>query len=156
MTPFHRIRAAAGVALAAACLAPAFAQQPSPTRGVVVFTELETDLARAVHDGDHARVDRLLAPDFEQRDAARVETPEPRAEWLAAQAGAPVASASGMAVHDYGDIAVASFHADSGTTQAAVVDVWRRQGNGWQLQLRFTAPAGANAPRDAGKPDGKG
>lgn len=120
-----------------------------------MFGQLESELARAVHDGDHANIDRLLAGDFEQRDAATVERPRPRAEWLAAEAGRSAATPSGMAVHDYGEVAVASFHADSGSTHAAIVDVWRRHGDGWQLQLRFVAPA-VEAPQEDAKPDGKG
>ncbi|HSR65624.1 MAG TPA: hypothetical protein VLM17_08515 [Xanthomonadaceae bacterium] len=133
---------------------PATAQQVSPTRGVVVFSQLEGELATAVGGGDQPGVDRLLSAEFEQRAATAPDQPQPRAEWLAERKGAAAWTPTRMAVHDYGDIAVASFVAEGGAARSTVIDIWRRHGADWQLQLRFVAAAPAEAPQDA-RPDGK-
>src|SRR6476620_8232581 len=96
--------------------APALAQSPAsrpastPTRGMVVFGTLEQDLAKALVAGRGGDADKLLAADFEQRDAAAPAQPLPRAEWLASQqAGEALPALSQMTVHDFGSLAVVSF-----------------------------------------------
>jgi hypothetical protein len=143
--------------LLAVLIAPAAGAQwrsVSPTRGVVVFSQLESDLARAAASGDAAGTARLIAADFEQH--AGTGDGQARDAWLQAQRGAAAPAFEHMTVYDYRTVAVATFTTgDTSGVRTAVVDVWRNQGSGWQLQLRFVSPAPA-APPDDVKPDGKG
>ena len=142
---------------------PALAQQapaPTPTRGMVVFGHLEQDLAQAIASGHGADAGKLLASDFEQRDAAAPARPLPRAEWLASRpAGAHLPEISQMTVHDFGSLAVVSFISSvvarppSASRDDFIVDVWRNDGGQWQLQVRYQSPV---APQQAEpKPTGK-
>lgn len=113
------------------------------TRLVRRFLDLETELIDAQRERDGAALDRLLSADFEQRDAAQPGQPIPRAQWLAA----PPDRWPGptwleqMAVHDRGDTMLVSFIARPGAGPALfLVDAWVRAGDGWQLQVRYTAP----------------
>lgn len=139
---------------------PAPHPAPTPTRGMVVFGNLEQDLAKAIVAGRGADADRLLASDFEQRDAAAPAQPLPRAEWLASRrAGEPLPAISQMTVHDFGSLAVVSFISSVAPTPPApsrdafLVDVWRNEGGQWQLQVRYQSPAPAQPiePRPTGK-----
>lgn len=145
--------------------APVLAQSPAqhpgatPTRGMVVFGNLEHDLAKAIASGRGADAGKLLASDFEQRDAAAPAQPLPRAEWLTSRrAGEPLPSISQMTVHDFGTLAVVSFISSvvptpSTSQDVFLVDVWRNEGGQWQLQVRYQAPA---SPQPAEpKPTGK-
>lgn len=148
--------------LSAPVLAQLPAQQPAatPTRGMVVFGNLERDLDRAVVAGHGAEAGKLLASDFEQRDAAAPAQPLPRAEWLASRrAGEPLPVISQMTVHDFGSLAIVSFISSvelpppSMSRDNFLVDVWRNEGGQWQLQVRYQAPA---SPQPAEpKPTGK-
>ena len=146
--------------------APALAQSPAshpaptPTRGMVVFGNLEQDLASALAAGRAGDADKLLASDFEQRDSAAPARPLPRAEWLASRrAGEALPALSQMTVHDFGSLAVVSFISSvvspppSTPRDAFLVDVWRNEGGHWQLQVRYQAPAApqANEPKPTGK-----
>lgn len=132
----------------------------TPTRGMVVFGHLEQDLAQAIVAGHGADADKLLASDFEQRDAAAPARPLPRAEWLASRRrGEPLPVVSQMTVHDFGSLAVVSFIRSvvapppSASHDDFIVDVWRNEGGQWQLQVRYQSPV---APQQAEpKPTGK-
>jgi len=120
---------------------------PTPTRGMVVFGNLEQDLAKAIAGGRGADADKLLASDFEQRDAAAPAQPLPRAEWLAGRrAGETLPALSQMTVHDFGSLAVVSFISSvvppppSASRDDFIVDVWRNEGGQWQLQVRYQSP----------------
>jgi hypothetical protein len=145
------------VCLLAVLIAPTAGAQVrnvTPTRGVVVFSQRESELAKAAGSGDEAAIGRLLAADFEQHAASG--DGQTRDAWLQAQRGAAAPAFEHMTVYDYGTVAVATFTTgDTSGARNAVVDVWRSQGSGWQLQLRFVAPAPAAPPGDI-KPDGKG
>jgi hypothetical protein len=154
--------------LASALAMPLLAQtadirpQGTPTRGIVVFSALEKDLGTAVASGNRQGIDKLLADDFEQRDAASPGTPLPRAEWLASHPDqATVAPPlSDMSVHDYGTLAVVSFVAPPPpATPAAgssfIVDVWRNVEGSWQLQVRYRSASTASAPTEDQRPTGK-
>jgi hypothetical protein len=150
------------------CLAwnalPALAQSTSaqlsgtPTRGMVVFTDLENRLAVALDKNTQADVDALLSPDFEQRNAVAPAQPLPRREWLAQAVHAAPPAISGMSVHDYGTLAIVSFASDSTVAQARtfVVDVWRNLDGKWQLQVRYSAPVPAQPVPEPERPTGKG
>jgi ketosteroid isomerase-like protein len=57
-----------------------------------------------------------------------------------------------MAVHEYGDLMVVSFLWKIDAPQKAgvaqnvfVVDTWKRNGDNWQVQVRYASPVGAAA-----------
>ena len=153
--------------LGGALAIPALAQSPAaspagtPTRGMVVFSALEKELGAAVASGRRQDVDRLLAPDFEQRDAAAPNKPLPRAEWLGSHPyPKSMPSISDMTVHDYGSLAIVSFIAPDlrGPPQSArtfVVDVWRAEAGNWQLKVRFRSPSNPTNQTEDLRPTGK-
>jgi hypothetical protein len=51
----------------------------------------------------------------------------------------------GMAVHDFGAVAIASFTQSMATGQILVVDVWRAAGGDWKLAVRYTGGTNAGA-----------
>ena len=139
---------------------PASRPAPTPTRGMVVFGNLEQDLATALAAGRVADADKLLAADFEQRDAAAPAQPLPRAEWLASRrAGEALPTRSQVTVHDFGSLAIVSFISSvvssppSTPRDVFLVDVWRNESGNWQLQVRYQAPV-ATQPTEP-KPTGK-
>lgn len=116
------------ILLALSSAGSAFAQSPAPTglatRLVVVYSRLENELA------DKAKLDQLLAPEFEEmhvaRDPAAAEPAVrhiPRDEWIKQGAGAP--SMAQMAVHDQGALRIVSYVASANGRQSYVVDVWK-------------------------------
>lgn len=126
--------------------APGSPRIPTVSRAVMQFASFEGELADAVRTHDVARLKRLLAEDFEQRDANAPDVPTPRAEWLAHLPSTFAdAAQQRFAVHDYGDTAVVSFtltlpagsgHAEPMPTDF-VVDIWRKSGERWQLAVRY-------------------
>ena len=114
------------------------------TRLVKLFQDKEASLASAVRNADGAALAKLLADDFELRTGARAANPVPRAQWMAEllRSRDPGGEIRGMAVHDFGSLAVASFTQDTQSAPIFVVDVWRRSGDAWQLQVRYAGPAG--------------
>lgn len=125
------------------------------TRLVKLFREKEAALASALRSGDTGALDSLLADDFELRTSADPASPVPRAQWIeemrARDAGGDV---RGMAVHDFGGVAVASFLEESKAGAAFVVDVWRGSATQWKLQVRYASPvargaAGLTPPKDS-------
>jgi hypothetical protein len=137
-------RATAGlVAVALAVAAPAFAQPsgriPTVTRLVKIFSQLETRLVDSARAADTTTLDAMLDTNFELRLGEAPGTPVPRDEWLRqARASAPTHPRLGqMAVHDFGTVAAVSF-ADSTTSPSRfIVDVWKREGDGWKLAVRY-------------------
>jgi len=131
---------------------------PTVTRLVQLFMGLETTLIDAQLKGDAAGLGALLADNFEMRIDARPGEPIPRAEWLKRvleqrRAG----QLEQMAVHDYGDIAIASFllKAEGNTKQPTdvfIVDVWRRAGGDWKLSTRYAASGIASPHHIPGAP----
>jgi hypothetical protein len=127
---------------------------PFKTRNVLTFTELETQWVNAVQKHDTATLDKLVGDKFELRSSAAPGVPTPRDESLKQSlALAPFQSAIGqMAVHEYGDLMVVSFlwkidaPKEAGLAQKVfVVDTWKRNGDSWQVQVRYAAPADAAA-----------
>jgi hypothetical protein len=159
--------AALGAALAATACAPAFAADAEAptikrigtmTRGAKVFGDAEAEVIAALKAQDTAALDRLVAPDFEQRTQGAPGTPVPREDWIK-QGPGEVARSTGLrdiAVHDYGDTQVVSFAWTREPAQgtAFVVDVWRRApggGDAWQLAIRYLSgtPAGTRPSKRA-------
>ncbi len=118
---------------------------PVMTRLVKVFLELEAELDQALRQGDSARVDELVRDDFEQRIGSRPGTPIPRQDWLEEYAkqgkNLPALTISQMAARELGDIIVVSFKwAERNKAGLFIVDVWKRNGEGWLLLARYADP----------------
>lgn len=122
------------------------------TRLVQLFLGKEASLRAAVRDADAAALGRLLEDDFELRTGARAAIPVPRTEWMAEllRTRDPGGEIRGMAVHDFGSVAVASFVQDAAQGPMLVVDVWRGHGAEWKLAVRYASPAGTDAFRIPG------
>ena len=145
--------------LAASVAATAIAQPgpqpgnvPTVTRLVKVFSELERGLVEKVHRKDPSALDALLDPSFEMRIGSAPGVPVPRDAWIrdARKAAAPLRMDQ-MAVHDFGEVAVVSFHeafAASGAKHRShdrfVADCWRRDGDAWKLVVRYLSDASAS------------
>src|SRR5436190_260845 len=87
---------------------------PTVTRLVKIFLEKEAALTAAVREGDAYALGALLADDFELRAATRAAKPVARADWMKEVLGAREGGLdiAGMAVHDLGAVAIASFTQD--------------------------------------------
>lgn len=122
------------------------------TRLVKLFLEKEDSVANAIRHGDAAALGKLLADDFELRTGLHAANPVPRAQWIAnatraRDAGGDIA---GIAVHDFGGVAVASFTQQAQGKPVFVVDVWRGSGTEWKLQVRYASVVGAGDDGIAG------
>ncbi|MGA7799743.1 MAG: nuclear transport factor 2 family protein [Gammaproteobacteria bacterium] len=122
---------------------------PTVTRLVVLFSHLEEELSKAVGKHDLPAVSGLLGKDFEMRVNAMPGKPVPRSAWIRQSFAAPKWSrgVAQMAVHDFGNVAVASFlwkitPANSAVAHTVfIVDVWKQQGRTWKLAVRYAGPA---------------
>jgi hypothetical protein len=124
------------ILLSAMCVA----QNPirTLTRTVTLFGGLERKLA----DASSAERATYLAEDFEERRCAQPGTPVARDQWLASP---PEKMAFGQqAVHSYGDLAIYSALASSGTEKDMVVDTWKKDGEAWKLAVRYRCPSSGN------------
>ena len=151
----RRLRLFAGALASAALFAvslpsiadepPSGGRVPTVTRLVKLFLDKEASLGAAVRRGDATALGALLADDFELRTGARVASPVPRTDWMRElmRTRDPGGDISGMAVHDYGTVAIASFTQESAGGPVLVVDVWHAQGADWKLAVRYSAPAGS-------------
>ncbi len=140
------------------------------TRWMKVFSDLENQLALALQKKDEAQVTQLLADDFELRRTDEPGEPLPRAEWLRANLGRPVATfeATEMATRAFGDVILVSFRwierAPGGSpAESTYVDAWTKSGDSWKLAARYAtalttanAPLPKVAPPHEVRPDGKG
>jgi hypothetical protein len=141
--------ALAAVALAAA--APVIAQPsgriPTVTRLVKIFSELETRLVDAAHAQDRSVLDAMLDPRFELREGDAPGTPIPRDEWmrLARTSAQTQPQLAQMAVHDFGTVATVSFADTASRPPRFIVDVWKRDGEGWKLAVRYRSDVAAQA-----------
>ena len=134
------------------------------SRSVSVFSQLENSLDAALSGTDNSARDKVLAADFELRQAANPGLPVAREEWLKNANPKAATQRSQMAVHDHGTLAVVSFlrstpsdQADQPAQLSFVVDVWKKQGDDWQLDTRYEADAGTASTTDEDvKPTGKG
>ncbi len=132
---------------------------PTVTRLVALYHDRESAFGNAIRAGDKPEIERTLADDFELRVGARPAQPIPRDGFVQSvlrtrDAGGEI---SGMAVHDLGDTAIASFTQGGGIGAIFVVDVWRKQGSDWKLAIRYAnragGPQGKIPGADASPPD---
>jgi hypothetical protein len=151
------ILASGAYAGAGSCAPAAAPAQVSMTRSMVVFGDLEHQLAAATSSHDQAAIDKLLSQDFEFRPASHPGEPTTRAAWLA-DAAVHGGGTDQISVRDLGDVAVTSFVMTlKDDTSSYVVDVWKKQGIGWQLISRYQTPVSAGeAPTEDIAPTGKG
>jgi hypothetical protein len=135
------------------------------SRAVKVFGQFEHSLDAALSASDQAMTNKLLAANFEQRLASNPGEPVTREEWLKGEKPASDTRFDQMSVHDHGTVAVASFfritpasEADQPEQRTFVVDVWKKNGDDWQLDTRYQADAGTAAVTtdEDIKPSGKG
>ncbi|HET9668152.1 MAG TPA: nuclear transport factor 2 family protein [Casimicrobiaceae bacterium] len=145
--PRRATAALAVVALAVA--APAFAQPsgriPTVTRLVKIFSELETRLVDSAHAADSMALDAMLDPGFEARVGDAPGTPIPRDEWMRLARASPETHPrlAQMAVHDFGTVAAVSFADTAMNPSRFIVDVWKREGDGWKLAVRYQGDVAA-------------
>lgn len=130
-----RVTAAALLALAAfAANAQAPGRVATMTRTAKLFLDLEGSISEAANRHDQTALEKLLAPQFEQRDASSPGQPLPRAEFIGKLMAQPSGGAlHDMAVHEFGTTFVVSYAA-----KQFVVDVWLRSGDDYQLAVRYT------------------
>jgi hypothetical protein len=141
---------------------PAGNQPPAPrqrvvtmTRFVKIFNDHEYDLIDAVRAGDKGNLDRLVSAEFEQRNAATPAVPVPRDDWLQAnELKAPgQALVTELAVHERGELAIASFKLKLKDSDLFIVDVWRRKGaDAFELVTRYASPVAGSGTGAAPKP----
>src|SRR5258707_843403 len=123
---------------------PTGGRVPTVTRLVKLFLEKEASLGTAVRNADANALGALLTDDFELRTGARAASPIPRADWMREllRTRDPGGEISGMAVHDFGAVAIASFTQRTAGGPLLVVDVWRGQAGGdWKLAVRYASSA---------------
>ncbi|MES1981014.1 MAG: nuclear transport factor 2 family protein [Pseudomonadota bacterium] len=129
---------------------------PVVTRLVKNLSVLESEWMESVRKRDAAALEKVLADDFEMRTAAAPGMPTARSEWIAqSMKQAPFASRTEqMAVHDFGNLAVASFiwkldapKSSGFARQLFVVDTWEQVDGNWRVKVRYIGPvATANTP----------
>lgn len=132
---------------------PKSSNQISATRTVHIFTDLEHQLAAALHSADQGTIDRMLAPDFEVRRSSAPGVPVPRAEFISEQHPADI-QLSQMAVRLLGSTALVSFLASDGNPTTFIVDTWVQDGPSWKLAARYESPS-SQIPSNDKRPTGR-
>ena len=135
------------------------------TRQVSLFTNLESQLLKAVQTKDQAALKTLMTDDcmIEMPDA----DPLPAEDWLADVTSKDFTlqkfGVRQMSVVDLGNAAVvkfdrlqeATYKGASNTGEFFVVDLWRKDGNSWKLASRYvTKVSSAVPPNSKVKPTG--
>jgi hypothetical protein len=68
-------------------------------------------------------------------------------------------SIAGMALHDFGAVAIAGYSQSTAKASAFVVDVWHQAGSDWKLAVRYTSsshptpPGSVTSPRPVENPE---
>lgn len=119
---------------------------PTVTRLVKLAGELERSLQSAVTAGDKSRIESLLADNFEMWTGPKPGEPIPRTDWIRQALSHPELTSTRtveqIAVHDFGEIAVASFKW-TGAPDLFVVDVWKVTQGHWKLVTRYASATGS-------------
>ena len=158
-----------------ALAAPLGAQQAAPpaggktrivtmTRPMAIFSDLENQLVEAAQKKDEAALKALISEDCNLWTPAPPGDPMPSEDWIAGLLKDPANSFAmhQLAVQSFGDANVVSFVSREGrkvkgkerTTTHFVVDVWTKNGDGWQLAARYLSAVPAPLPSPV-KPTGK-
>ena len=126
------------------------------TRLVALFSQVESDLEKALQQNDSQTLNKLLSDDFEVWTPAPPGHPIPREDWLTNAAGHKSQSFRfhQMAVRGIADdISIVSFIFSETASGAAknrdsfIVDVWKKAGEGWQLSDRYVSSITATGSR---------
>jgi ketosteroid isomerase-like protein len=135
----------------------------TPTRQVAQFSELENQWVDAIQHKDEPALDHLLTDEFEMLTTL-APNPIERDEFVEATPNLKIDSyrVSQMTVHDYGDTAVVNFLANvkgqfrgrDWSAQYFIVDVWRKNGDTWQVAVRYLSKAGMHSTSQQ-RPTGK-
>ncbi len=137
------------------------------TRLVAIFSDLETQLLQAQQAKDEPALNRLLGDEFEVWTPELSGDPIPRDDWRKRALAQKLSSfrIEQMAVKAMSDeIVVASFlleetaeHDGKGrASNRFVVDVWKKNGDVWQLAERYSSRVAGSADTEGGKkPTGK-
>ena len=138
------------------------------THLVALFSDLETQLVQAEQAKDEPTLNRLLGDDFEVWTPELSGEPVPRDDWqkqaLARKLLAfRIEQTAVKAISD--EIVVASFileetaehDSKAKATHHFVVDVWKKNGDAWQLTDRYSSrvAGSASAGSESAKPTGK-
>jgi hypothetical protein len=121
---------------------------PTVTRLVKLFTQLEYDLITSLKKNDKSMLSRLVDDRFEMQVASQSREPVPMSAWLEkslAESSLYHYEISNMSVYDYGGNAIVSFNwqpfapikDNSVSPGLFIVDVWKKDGPGWKLAIRF-------------------
>jgi len=163
--------------IALAVISPGSAQEPvkpslSPrivtaTRQVVIFTDLENQILRAIQSKDQAGLNKLVSEDcmIEMPDA----DPLTGEDWIKSVLSKDYALKSFVlrqfSVADENDFAVVKFDRIQQATYKGkpeggeffVVDVWKKDGESWKLANRYVSKVSAVPfmPKNDVKPTGK-
>lgn len=138
------------------------------TRLVAIFSQLESNLEKAVQKKDQTAFHQFLSDEFEVWTPAPPGQPIPGEDWWKQAAAKPPQSfrMRQMAVRSLADdISVASFvlservnQSTAQTRDTFIVDVWKQSGDKWQLTDRYAAPIAPRRPSAPGtdkRPTGK-
>jgi len=137
------------------------------TRLVAIFSELESNVLTALQKKDGAALDKLLSDEFQVWTADPPGSPLPREDWQAQAFGSPPASfhLRQMAVRPVSDdVAIASFVLQESSIrdgkeisqQRFIVDVWKKNGDGWLCTDRYASNAAESPSQQSDKkPTGK-
>jgi len=136
------------------------------TRQVSIFTNLETQLLKAVQAKDQTALKNLISEDciIEMPDA----DPLPAEDWLAAvlakdfmlkKFGVRQVSAVEMGnvvVVKFDRLQEATYKGAPDTGEFFVVDLWRKEGDAWKLASRYVSKVSSVVPPSSdAKPTGK-
>ena len=136
--------------------APSFAQRiQTSTRLVTIFTRLENELALAHANHDDAKLDRLLATDFEEWTPEPPGDPKPRADWLKQAGPAAGAQIRQMSARDLGQHVAVKFVRVGDHAADFIVDIWQKNGDQWHLMERYRSKVDAAPYSEDVKPTGK-
>lgn len=132
----------------------------TPTRQVIFFTDLENQVVAAAANEDRARLDELLATDFQLWSADDPDAPVDPGHWIdRLSAGGPAGVVRSMNVNTLSETAVVSFvlaqppGAGTATTKDLfLVDIWNKRADTWRLAARYCLATPKQGPPE---PSGK-
>ncbi len=143
------------------------------TRPMAIFSGLESQLDAALAKGDQAALDKLVSDSFSLWTPAPPGDPIPREDWIQQVPGMFPIQRRQLAVEDLdnGNVDVVSYVATPATmamgapqkgaakksarhAPAFIVDVWKKVGDGYQLQARYQWEVSSYVPPRP-KPTGK-
>ncbi|HKN33028.1 MAG TPA: nuclear transport factor 2 family protein [Terriglobales bacterium] len=155
-----------------ACAVASLGQTPgrilTTTRLVTLFSQMEADWLKAIHEQDQATLNRLLAEDFQIWTPAPPGEPIPREQWLQRAMAEKLDSfrIRQMAARAVNNSAVVVSFVLSETVEQAgkahtsdyfIVDLWQKKDENWQVTDRYSSQVKGVSGNQQGdvKPTGK-